>query len=290
MDFARPSKFSKEQLRALHLIHEAFCRRVSTHLSGTMRTLVELTVAEVAETPYGEFAAALPTPGFASVLEVAPLGTNAMLTVDLPIMFAMIERMLGGQMITAAPSRELTEIERALASTLMEGMLAVLTDAWSELIDIELRLRGIEENAQLAQIVRGNEPSAVVTMHVTLGTLKGAVSMCVPYSSIESVIDGLAAHRYLASGGEDLASRGSLQESLQSVDVDVRAQIAPARVAMQSILDLQPGDVLELGRGIDEDVQVLVGSTVAYNASMQRSGKSVIMHATSKYTQGANDQ
>jgi len=83
MDFARPSKFNKDQLRTMQMLHENFCRRASTYLSGTVRSVVEVSVTGAEQIPYGDFVSSLPVPTFTSVLEIAPLGTNAMATIDL---------------------------------------------------------------------------------------------------------------------------------------------------------------------------------------------------------------
>ena len=40
-DFMRPSKFSKDQLRTVELLHEVFCRSVQTQLSGVVRTPIK---------------------------------------------------------------------------------------------------------------------------------------------------------------------------------------------------------------------------------------------------------
>ena len=45
---------------------------------------------------YGEFIASLPVPALTAIVELEPLGTNAILAFDLPLVFSMIDRLLGG--------------------------------------------------------------------------------------------------------------------------------------------------------------------------------------------------
>lgn len=266
MDFARPSKFNKDQLRTLQMLHESFCRRASTFLSGSVRSLVEVSVTGAEQIPYGDFVSSLPVPTFTSVLEVSPLGTNAMASIDLPLLFAMIDRMLGGPGTNVNRVRELTEIEAGLASNLMERLLDELTGAWSELVPVEFRLRGIEMNAQFAQIVPASEPSVLIIMELSIGTATGSLSICLPYRSIESVVNDLAAHRYFATGEDQPDQRASLLANLQQVTMPVRAEIGATRVPVETVLGLQPGDVVPLGRRVDDGVRLVVGSTRAYRA------------------------
>lgn len=275
MDFARPSKFNKDQLRTLQMLHESFCRRASTFLSGSVRSLVEVSVTGAEQIPYGDFVASLPVPTFTTVLEVSPLGTNAMASVDLPLLFAMIDRMLGGPGTASGRVRELTEIEAGLASNLMERLLEELSAAWSDLVPVEFRLRGIEMNAQFAQIVPASEPSVLINMELSIGTATGSLSICLPYRSIESVVGDLAAHRYFATGEAQPDHRASLLESLQRVPMPVRAEIGSTRVPVETVLGLQPGDVVPLGRHVDDGVRLVVGSTRAYRALPGRDGNRV---------------
>ncbi|MBC7459854.1 MAG: flagellar motor switch protein FliM [Thermoleophilia bacterium] len=275
MDFARPSKFNKDQLRTLQMLHESFCRRASTFLSGQVRSLVEVSVTGAEQIPYGDFVSSLPVPTFTSVLEVSPLGTNAMASIDLPLLFAMIDRMLGGPGTANGRIRELTEIEAGLASNLMERLLDELSAAWGDLVPVEFRLRGIEMNAQFAQIVPASEPSVLIIMELSIGTATGSLSICLPYRSIESVVGDLAAHRYFATGEDQPDHRASLLESLQRVPMPVRAEIGSTRVPVETVLGLQPGDVVPLGRRVDDGVRLVVGSTRAYRALPGRDGNRV---------------
>lgn len=276
MDFARPSKFNKDQLRTLQMLHEAFCRRASTYLSGTVRSLVEVSVTGAEQIPYGDFVASLPVPTFTSVLEVAPLGTNAMASVDLPLMFGILDRMLGGPGTQTTRMRELTDIEVGLASTMMDRLLVELSAAWNDLVPVEFRLRGIEMNAQFAQIAAASEPSVLIVMEMSIGVASGTFSVCLPYRSIEKVVGNLSAHRYFATG-EDSSDdrREQLLNNLRGVQMPVRAQIGATRLPVETVLALKPGDVVPLGRRTSDGVRLMVGNTRTYRALPGRDGNSV---------------
>lgn len=287
MDFARPSKFNKDQLRTLQMLHEAFCRRASTFLSGSVRSLVEVSVTGAEQIPYGDFVSSLPVPTFTSVLEVSPLNTNAMASIDLPLLFAMIDRMLGGPGTNVNRVRELTEIEAGLASNLMERLLEELSGAWGDLVPVEFRLRGIEMNAQFAQIVPASEPSVLIIMELSIGTATGSLSICLPYRSIEKVVSNLAAHRYFATGeNQQDNQQQSLLASLQRVSMPVRAEIGRTRVPVETVLGLRPGDVVPLGRRADDGVRLVVGNTRAYRAVPGSDGKRVAVRIVERVDEG----
>ena len=72
-DFSRPNKFSKEHMRALHRIHEQFCRTYSGYMSAKLRNKVELRVQSIEQILFGDFVRSLPNPSVISVYAVHPL-------------------------------------------------------------------------------------------------------------------------------------------------------------------------------------------------------------------------
>ncbi len=121
MDFRRPSKFNKDQLRTLEMLHDTFARLGATYLSGALRAVADISVLGAEQVTYGEFISSLPVPAFTNILELEPLGTNAILALDLPLIFSMIDRLLGGTGQGAGRLRELTDIELSLSRTIITG-------------------------------------------------------------------------------------------------------------------------------------------------------------------------
>lgn len=268
------------------MLHEGYCRRMSTYLSGIVRSLVEVSVTGAEQIPYGDFVNSLAVPTFTSVLEISPLGTNAMASIELPLMFGILDRMLGGPGGTPTRARELTEIERGLSSTLMDRLLAELTSAWSDLVAVEFRLRGIEMNAQFAQIAAASEPSVLITLELSIGTASGQMSICLPYRSVEKVVGDLTAHRYFSTGEQECdQASDNILAGLQQVTMPVRALIGTARLPVESVLSLRPGDVVPLGRRVSDGMRLAVGNTKTYRVLPGRDGRHVAVRIVDRVNQ-----
>lgn len=136
-DFERPSKFNKDQLRTLEMLHDAFCRVVQTQLSAQLRTYVELTVTSADQVSYGEFVRSMPFPTLINILSLRPLEGNALLEMNLPLALSVIDRMVGGPGAYRGRLRELTEIELALTRGLTDVMLLGLNEAWSTVANVD---------------------------------------------------------------------------------------------------------------------------------------------------------
>src|SRR5690242_669218 len=72
-DFYRPSKFSKEQIRTIYILHETFGRLWSSTLSGVLRNYVSISVSSVDQVTYQEFMQSIPNPTIISSFSLQPL-------------------------------------------------------------------------------------------------------------------------------------------------------------------------------------------------------------------------
>lgn len=281
-DFTRPSKFSKDQLRTLRMLHEVFCRGAQTHLSTVLRTMVEVEVVTADQMAYGEFVNSMPAPSLINVVTMDPLEGNAILQVDLPLVFSVIDRLVGGPGTHRPRLRELTEIELALMQNVTDGLLQSFSEAWQSVTPVAMRLVATEMNAQFAQVVPHSDMVVLVTFEVSVGKAKGSMALCVPYVMLEPVVGRLSAQSYLSTstdGTTDDTRRG-IADGLSDVEVPVAAELGHARLNVADLLALAPGDVIPLSTRPGADVGVRVGRRVAFSAQVGTRGRRAAIQIT----------
>ena len=125
-DFRRPNKFSRDHVRAFQIVHETFARQLSTVLATTLRAGANCTLGTVEQLTYDEYVRSLPNPSYLIVLSLSPLPGAAILQFPLPIVFAAIDRLLGGTGDSVSPKRPLTEIESNLMRSVVDRTLREL--------------------------------------------------------------------------------------------------------------------------------------------------------------------
>ncbi|MDX6569117.1 MAG: flagellar motor switch protein FliM, partial [Gaiellales bacterium] len=192
-----------------------------------------------------------------------PLETNAICAFDLPLIFTVIDRLLGGIGAATHRLRELTDIELSLSRTLITRLLAELSTSWSELVGVDFRLRHTEMNPQFAQIAPPNELSVLLSFQVRIHESTGVMALCMPYRSIETVAPSLTAHSYF-SGQHTNDAPLSLRSGLDEVDVEVRAELGAIDLRIEDVLGLQVGDVIRLGVPAEEGARLFAGPAEAY--------------------------
>src|SRR4051795_264352 len=105
VDFARPSKFTKDQERTLRRAHETFCRTASTGLGADMRTAIDLEVVGVAQLNWSNALLEVGPDAVCAVVEIAPLRTKILLAVERIFALTLIEGQCGVWLVNAPSAR-----------------------------------------------------------------------------------------------------------------------------------------------------------------------------------------
>ena len=260
-DFARPERVSKDQLRAITALHEGFARNFSANLSGSMRTVVEVSVASVEQLNYSEFILGLPNPTALAILSASPLHGNFIFEINPGIVYPIIDRMLGGsQEEVAIPERPLTNIEQRLTTRLISQNLPLLEEMWSDIQKINFAVTETENNPQLVQLVPPHEAVIVVTFEVTLGDNSGTVNLCLPYSTIEPIMGQFSTQNWFAMTREEADDTHvtRMTRVLSGAKLEIVAYLAETTITVRELLDLQVGDVIKTNQLADGEVIICV--------------------------------
>lgn len=261
-DFKRPERVSKDQMRALHTLHESFARNFGAGLSGFMRMIVEVKVASCEQITYGEFVAALPNPTSFHLLEAEPLQGRICLELSPLIIFPIIDRLLGGNNEELyVPARPLTAIEIRLVSKITERATNAMRDAWDDVAKLNFRTVETESNPQLVQIVPPNEVAVVVGFEIRMPNRAGTMHLCIPYKVIEPVMEKLNSQSWFASGRGAAQNGYSDQISglLAGAPVDISGVLAETSIHLRDLLTLEPGDILTTEKPAGDPILFCVG-------------------------------
>ena len=260
-DFKRPERVSKDQMRALHSIHEAFARNFGASLSAFLRTIVETRVATTEQLTYSEFIHSLPSPTCFSLLSADPLNGNLCLEISPLIIYPIVDRLLGGANTDMfIPQRPLTSIEQRLANRIIKRALQNLAEAWAELVEIKFDVTDTESNPHLVQIVAPNEIVVVVGFEIKMGARAGTMSLCIPFNVIEPVIGKLATQSWLAYSRRDTDQdqMRRVAKRLTRAVVGVRAYLGETTITVGDLLALAVGDIIKLDKLVNKDLIVQV--------------------------------
>ncbi len=268
-DFARPSKFSKEQLRTLEIIFESYARLVSTYLSGHLRTLVSVEVMNAEAITYSEFSNALINPVILAVADFKPLKGSIILELTPNMGYAIIDRVLGGSGAGLEKVREFTDIERVILEKIFVQFVQLLREPWKNVVDLEPMLEKIETNSQVVQIISPNEIIALVTLNIKIGNVAGMMNICIPHLVIESIMDKLNTKYWFTQKEQELGPSYEeyIQRMIEKSKVPVRAVLGKTHITVREFLELKCTDIVKLDKDIDSDLDIYVGNILKFSGT-----------------------
>src|SRR6266705_5705194 len=180
-DFRRPDRIAKDQLRAIHLLHENFARSLASSLSAYLRAYVAVNLVSVEQRYFIEFPQRLPSPTCMIALGMKPYDGNAVLEINPSLVFPILEMLLGGTgKVATKITREITEIEQSILDGLLRIILQDLRTSWHAVTTMDFSVDAHETEPQLLQILAPNEAVVAVSVEVRIGDTAGMMNIGIP--------------------------------------------------------------------------------------------------------------
>lgn len=282
-DFKRPSKFSKEHLRTLESIFEHYGRLLYTNLPAYLRKNVQVDVLNAEAVTYSEFSNSLSNPVLLGLVNFSPLPGNILIELATNLGFCMVDRLLGGEGVALEKKREFSEIELIIIERVLNVCVDLLRDPWRNVANVEPRLERIETNPQFAQIISPQEMTAIVTINLKIGDVEGLMNICLPYATLEDVIDKLnIKYWYSTMQNREEGNYDDIIETLISkAEIPIKAILGESSMSVAEFVNLQPGDLIKLDSNIEKELTVYVGNIKKFMALPGSSNENYAVRITS---------
>ena len=261
-DFKRPAKFSKEHLRTLEIIYEHYGRLLATNLPVHLRKNIQVSVASSETVTFSEFTNALSNPVILGIINFQPLGGNIILDLAANLGFAMIDRMLGGKGEPLEKNRDFSEIEMTIIEKLVVVAVQLMREPWKNVLEINPILERIETNPQFAQVIAPNEMIAIVTLNMKIGDVEGFMNVCLPYFTLENIMDRLNTKFWFSTMQEnnDENYHIYIESLIKRAHIPIKVVMGKSQVSVNDFVNLSPGDIIRLDTNIDSELSVYVGN------------------------------
>jgi len=281
-DFKRQTKFSKEQIGTIQLIHETFARLIGTDLSTQLRAYAQATIMSVDQLTFQELIQSIYSPTFITRFNCEKLDGKALLDINLNIVFTILDRLLGGNGSPLGTLRQLTDVEKQIMHKVMTRILERLREAWINVIDLAPSIELIESNPQFAQIVPPGDMVLSIIIEVKIHDVTGTMNLCIPYNTVEPI-----AHKFNAASWFAAVRKEPLTTNVEAITHQVREVMLPfvvelgtSTVTLQDILGLQPGDLMVLDSRVKQDLDIRVGNLIKFRGRPGILGKKMALAIT----------
>jgi flagellar motor switch protein FliM len=253
VDFSRPTKFTADHQRRIGRAIDTFCQTSVTRLSTELRTAVELEAINTTQATWSGAQAQLPGGSLWVTLEVQPLGTRFLLTVEQSFILMCLDCLLGGSPDKPPRERRFSEIDTMLTQRLIESMVHQLSLVWHDLAGVTLSIVEIETFNDASQIAPVSEPTLVIVIESRINKHSASMALLIPWIAIDPVAERLSGKESEEPEADALGA-AEIGRAVAGVPVTLRAEVAAIDLPIDEILALGPGSVIKLGVQAEQGV------------------------------------
>jgi len=283
-NFWSPDHFSKDQMRAVELVHEDLAERLTSSLPPFVRSNLRPRVVHSEQGRFHDFLKDLPEGSLFHMITLAPLPGQMVLTISPEISYLILEQRLGGQGIEGKKTRNLTEIDQYLIRGMIEHILNDFKASWSKVVAVEPGLEDSTVNQHWVQMVMGNERVMLIVFELVLKDIAGTMNVYIPFTMLKPIINVLNTHVWFSGRKENKPNkqtRAKVVESLAQVMLPLRVQLGTTNLTVREVAAIRPGDIITLDASTKDDLSVLIANVVCYKARIGKVGKRLAAQITS---------
>jgi flagellar motor switch protein FliM len=271
-DFPQLSLYSAGDLRKLRMRHEEFISSLAARLSIRFGMEVVLQMSKLEAVPFGTFVESLANPTHLTVLKLEPLQGNCLLDMPLRLGLSLVGRELGGNGVWQEEPRELTKMEAALLSSVVENILNEWCAVWGDLLDLRPVQVGCENNGRFLQTCAPTTTMLVLGIELRMGSLAEEMQLGLPYPTLEPLMAKLtaAAEANQKPTQPHLPRPVKWNPILNDMILRVSAELPDLQITARQLAHLKFGDVIPFAAEMANHVQISLEGTPRYLAVLGR--------------------
>ena len=273
-DFRRPDRIAKDQLRAIHLLHENFARSLASSLSAYLRAYVAVNLISVEQLSFMEFTQCLPSPTCMVALSMKPYDGNAVLEMNPSLVFPVLEMLLGGSGKNATKvNREITEIEQLIHEGLCRIILNDLRSAWHAVSAMEFKIDSHETEPLLVQVLAPNEAVVAISVEVRVGDTAGMMNIGVPSIMVKMLRQKFDQQWSIRRTQATEVEHARILRLLKPSETKMDARLQGPTLTVEQMLELEQGDVLSFDFPIERVLDLTVNGKLKYRGQIVSTGR-----------------
>jgi flagellar motor switch protein FliM len=278
-DFRRPDRIAKDQLRAIHLLHENFARSLASSLSAYLRAYAMVNLVSVEQLSFMEFSQCLPSPSCLVSLKMKPFDGSAVLEINPSLVFPILEMLLGGSgKISAKINREITEIEQSILEGLFRIILNDLRTSWHQVTQMEFTIDGYENEPQLLQILAPNEAVVAVSMEVRIGDNAGMMNIGIPSIIVKMLRQKFDQQWSIRRTQATEDEHRRIFRLIKPSELRFDARLQGPVLTIEDLMKIEEGQILTFDYPVEKPVDLMINGKLKYRGQVVTTGRKRAFH------------
>jgi flagellar motor switch protein FliM len=230
----------------LNIIHDRFARLLRGELNNLIRRAPEIDPQAPRVEKYGEFLSNLITPTNLNVVNLKSLTGMGLVLLEPALVFTTVDHLFGGdgRYHMRIEGRDFTPVEMRIIRRLLDIVTTEYERAWETVHPMKLDYARSEMLPQFVNILSASDLVVASTFNVEIGSVKGAIHICLPYAALEPLRDALTTTRPAGDSGPGERWVRLLTSHVQQAELQLTAPLTHLRTPLAQLMKLKAGDVL----------------------------------------------
>ena len=264
-DFRQAGQLSKEQVRQVTLLHEAFAPNLGNSLGAYLRVGLQVSLVAVEQLVYSEFLSRIPEQTYFATCQLLPLEEISGVQLDLALAFPMIDLLLGGPGQGLAEPRDLTEIEEQILESVVALVCRELQTTWQSVLPLEFQPGQRVKSSQIITMIPQTEHILNLSFEIRLTDTRGNLNLVFPAAISNMLLRKLAQQGMLQRRRHSADNTVRLRELLQDCKFTVELELTRIPLRIREVVEMLPGEVLPLGHSLRESMCVTVNGRSVFS-------------------------
>jgi flagellar motor switch protein FliM len=273
-NFREAGQISKEQVRSVSALHDAFAVHLTNSLGPYLRVAMEVSLVSVEQVTFSEFVARLPYDlTYLASVNIVPLDAVALFQMDLSLAFPVIDLVLGGLGKDAPEERAITEIEEHILENVMHIICRELQSTWNTVFNAQFRFARREVTQQVSGLMLASEKVLALGFEIRMPDATGLLSVAFPAVVSNTLLRKLAAQWSQSKQSSPAHNSDRLRERLQGTRFAVELSLPETPVPLQELVAIEAGSVLVLKHRVTEPIRLAVSGKDMFLATPVSCGR-----------------
>ncbi len=259
-DLANQDRIIRGRMPTLDIIHDRFIRLFRVTLSNALRKMANLSVNSTGPLKFSEFMNSLPLPSCLNILRLDPLRGAAVMVIESKLLYALVDSFFGGNDVpyTKIEGKDFTQIEIKIARRVVLSAIDDYEKAWEPVYPLKVGYSRTEINPQFVAVVPPSDVVIATTFDVELEKVSGTIKIVIPYATLEPIKSKLSVGFQSEQLEVDFIWINRIKEQIMGTAANLLVKLGEADVAMRDLMELAPGDIIQLDSDATMPLDILV--------------------------------
>jgi flagellar motor switch protein FliM len=268
-NFRYAGRLSNENARTLTSLHEKLALNIASSLEVYLGTTLHVKLLSLEQLSIQDHIASLVTDTYLLPCALNILESNFLLEIDVPLIFPIIDLLLGGTGIATEVHSELTDIDDEIMQSVSVVIVQQIEHSWRTLGLSLSPGRSIKAN-MVPQFFPANERLVLITFEMEIAGVTGHFKVALPTSFVGYLLRHLKAMQSKKASNLRFLPGPSLRERILDCTFLVSADVSKVRVFIKDLIDLCPGAVLKMKAPLNRPGHLTVESVDIFEADPVR--------------------